>query len=53
MKNLMLLLLAGCMPLVVVAGTATEGFGRIDAGTIAALLIGCTALVLARRMQKP
>ena len=53
MKNRMMLLLVGCMPLVVAAGTAAEGFGLIDVGTIAALLLGCTALVLARRMQKP
>jgi len=53
MKNRDVLLLAGCMPMVVMAGTATTGFDRIDAGTIVALLIGCTALVLARRMHKP
>lgn len=53
MKKQMMMLLAGSLPLVVVAADAAgEQFGNIDAGTITVVLLGCLALFLARRMQK-
>ena len=52
MKKQMLLLVAGSMPLVVAANTVGESIAAVDVGTLAGAVLGCVALVLARRMQR-
>ncbi len=53
MKKQLMILLVCSAPVAMAADTVATRFTRLDGATIAALTLGCIALLLTRRMQKP